>query len=223
MTKFRFKKTPGNFGLVNHPDNERVIPSDIYEYAKSFRSVYTRSSPLLKPITNLELATYEELHQLYGKAQSLAIQIALSNELLLKAILLGSTTDPGWGHSLKELINKLDDRYVKIIKKHLEENGLKDGAWDKVLEMSALTFKTARYGFKSEGYALDFRTLQLLNEALDDIFNSFVPDWTRLTQEEQGDQERLKKEVDLLFDEEYQRKQATELREWKKVFKETDL
>ncbi|HSW74874.1 MAG TPA: hypothetical protein VLG16_03320 [Candidatus Saccharimonadales bacterium] len=219
MIRYRFKKVPANLGLIKHTKSERITPNDIYEYAKSFRGVYTRSMPLLKKITDPKWANQHEIKQLYGKAQSLAVQIALSNELLLKAILLASTGNFEKEHNLKKLVESLDNRYIAIIKAHLEDNGLKDGHLNKVLDMSAQTFINARYGFESTDYFLDFRTLQLLNEALDDIFNNYVPDWTALTKAEQESKEKLKQEMDLLFDEDYQQEQAKELRAWRKIFK----
>lgn len=220
MAKYRFKKVPGNFGLVKINKSESLTPNDIYRYAKSFRSVYTLSSPILKKFADPKWPTHNELEQLHGKAQSLAVQIAMSNELLLKAILLGSTGELKKGHDLKKLINSLDERYVKIIKEHLEENGLKNNHWDKVLKMSAQVFVSARYGFEPKSYDLDFRTLQLLNEALDDIFNNYLPDWTRLTKAQQENKRRLKKEVDLIFDEDYQKEQAELLKAWNKALKD---
>jgi HEPN domain-containing protein len=199
MTKYRFKKVPANLGLVKLNGNKRLVPNDIYEYAKSFRSVFMRSMPLLKQIANLQWATQEEITQLYGKAQSLAVQIAMSNELLLKAILFASIGKLKHGHNLKELINSLDKKHVEIIKAHLRANGLKADKWDKVLDMSALTYLDARYGFEGKEYVLDFRTLQLLNEVLDDIFNNFVPDWKSLTYKEQNDHALLKKKTDLIL------------------------
>lgn len=102
-----------------------------------------------------------------------------------------------------------------MIKKHLEDNDLKDGHWENVLDMSAETFVIARYGFEKGPYDLDFRTLLLLNEALDDIFNNYVPDWTALTVAQQRDKVSLSKEVDLLFDEDYQREQTVQARLWR--------
>lgn len=220
MAKFRFKKVPANLGLVKHTEKERLIPADIYEYAKSFRSVYTRSMPMLKEIADPKWASQQEIKQLYGKPQSLAVQIALSNELLLKAILLGSTGEIIKEHNLKKLINNLDARYINLIKQHLKENGLKEGRWNKVLNMSAQTFVDTRYGFEGKAYDIDFVTHQLLNEALDDIFSNYLPDWTRLTQIQQENKERLKKEVDLIFDEDYQKEQAEEQKQWRKAFRE---
>lgn len=220
MTKYRFKKVPANFGLIKHNKSEHLIPDDIYEYAKSFRSVYTRSMSILKKIADIEWASQQEISQLYGKAQSLAVQIAMSNELLLKAILMGSTGEFSREHNLKKLINSLDQRYVDMIKKHLEDNGLKEGSWNKVLNMSAQTFVSARYGFEDKDYVLDFQTLQLLNEALDDIFNNYLPDWAALTKTQQENKERLKKQIDLIFDEDYQKEQAEQRRLWRKAFKD---
>lgn len=219
MTKYRFKKVPADLGLVKLNSSERLIPDDIYEYAQAFRSVYTRSMPILEKIADLKWATHQEIMQLYGKAQSLAVQIAISNELLLKAILLGSTGELSKGHDLRKLINTLDKRYINLIKEHLKGNGLNDGNWDKVLKMSAQTFVAARYGFEGKEYVLDFRTLQLLNEALDDIFNNYLPNWAALTEVQQENAERLKKEVDLIFDEDYQKEQAEERKLWQKAFK----
>lgn len=220
MTKYRFTKVPGNFGLVKINKSESLIPNDIYRYAKAFRSVYTRSMPMLKQIDDPEWATQQEIEQLHGPAQSLAVQIAMSNELLLKAILLGSTGELRKGHDLKKLVNSLDERYIKIIKEHLKENDLIDDHWNKVLKMSAQIFVSARYGFEPIDYALDFRTLELLNEALDDIFNNYLPDWTTLTKIEQENKERLKKEVDLIFDEDYQKEQAEQWKLWSKALKD---
>lgn len=220
MTKYRFKKVPANLGLVKLNRKEQLIPNDIYEYAKAFRGVYTRSMPMLKKITDPKWATQQEITQLYGKAQSLAVQIAMSNELLLKAILLGSTGEFSREHNLKKLVISLDKRYLEIIKKHFKDNGLKDDKWNKVLNMSAQTFVTARYGFEGKDYVLDFVTLQLLNEALDDIFNNYLPDWTALTKAQQENKKRLKKEVDLIFDEDYQKEQAEQWKLWQKALKE---
>jgi hypothetical protein len=220
MAKYRFKKVPGNIGRVKHSEKKWLVPNDIYEYAKSFRSVYTRSMPILKSISDINWPKYNEIRQLHdGKAQSLAVQIAVSNELLLKAILLGSAGEFSQGHNLKRLINRLDKRYVDIIKEHFKDNGLKEGHWNRVLDMSAQTFITARYGFEGKEYELDFRTLQLLNEVLDDIFNNYLPDWTALTKAQQENKERLKKEVDLIFDEDYQKEQAEQLKAWRKMIK----
>lgn len=208
MPKRLFKKVPGNLGLVKINGSDRIIPNNIYEYAKAFRSVYTRSMPIIEKIADPKSVTLKEINQLHGKAQSLAVQIAVSNELLLKAILLGSKGKLYKGHNLQALIDRLDKRHIDIIKKHLNDNGLKDGRWNKVLDMSAQTFVTARYGFEDKDYSLDFLTLQLLNEALDDIFNNYTPDWTTLTKAQQENKKRLKKEVDLIFDEDYQKNQA---------------
>lgn len=221
MTFYKFKKLPANFGQIklNH-SNGSLIPSDIYEYAKAFRNVYTRSAPMLKAFADPDWAQHQEVKQLYGKAQSLAVQIAMSDELLLKAILLGSTGRFSKEHNLKKLVDSLDTRYQDIIKKHFKDNGLNDGKWDKVLDMSAQTFIDARYGFEVKDYVLDFMTLQLLNEALDDIFNNYLPDWTRLTKAQQEDKEILKKEVDLIFDEDYQKEQAEQWKFWRKAMKD---
>jgi hypothetical protein len=221
MTFYKFKKVPGNLGQVklNHSTGS-VTPNDIYEYAKAFRNVYTRSVPILKAFADPDLVTHNEVEQLNGKAQSLAVQIAMSNELLLKAILLGSSGKIIEKHNLQELVSSLDTRYQDIIKNHFKDNGLSDGKWDKVLNMSALTFIDARYGFESKDYVLDFRTLQLLNESLDNIFNNYLPDWTTLTKAEQENKVRLKKEVDLIFDEDYQKEQAESLKLWRKELKD---
>jgi len=143
----------------------------------------------------------------------------VSNELLLKAILLGSVGQFNKEHSLSSLVGSLDIRYQDIIKKHLKENGLKDDRWDEVLNISAETFVDARYGFENKDYSLDFLTLQLLNEALDDIFNNYLPDWTSLTKAQQKNKARLKKEVDLMFDKDYQKEQAEKWKVWRKAFK----
>lgn len=220
MTYYKFKKLPANFGQIKLNKSDSLIPSDIYEYAKSFRDVYTRSAPILKKIADPNWAGHQEIKQLYGKAQSLAVQIAMSNELLLKAILLGSTGKFSKEHNLKKLVNSLDTRYQDIIKIHFKENGLVDGKWDKVINMSAQTFIDARYGFEGKDYVLDFMTLQLLNESLDNIFNNYLPDWTALTKAQQENEARLKKEVDLIFDEDYQKEQAEELKLWCKALKD---
>ncbi|MBP6041855.1 HEPN domain-containing protein [Candidatus Saccharibacteria bacterium] len=221
MTYYKFKKLPANFGQIklNH-SNATLIPSDIYEYAKAFRNVYTRSAPILKAFCDPDWPQHQEIKQLYGKAQSLAVQIAMSNELLLKAILLGSTGKFSKEHNLRRLVGGLDARYQDIIKKHFKDNGLNDGKWNKVLNMSAQTFVDARYGFESKDYYLDFPTLQLLNEALDNIFNNYLPDWTALLESQEENKAKLKKELDLIFDEDYQKKLAKELKLLRRVFKD---
>jgi hypothetical protein len=175
---------------------------------------------MLKKIVDPNSAEGHEIEQLHGKVQSLAVQIAISSELLLKAILLGSTGRLIKGHNLKRLVESLDERYQEIIKAHFKENGLKDGKWDEVLDVSAQTFVDARYGFEGKEYVLEFRTLQLLNEALDNIYNNYLPNWLALTKEEQKDEDRLKKEVDLIFDEDYQKQQAEERKMWNKALKD---
>jgi len=219
MSKFRFKKVPANIGLIKHKGSEGVSPQSIYDYATSFRSVYTRSMPLLKKFDDPSWPSHQETTQLYGKAQSLGVQIALSNELLLKAILLASSGEFTKEHNLKKLLNNLDSRYIEIIKQHLISNGLIKEKWNKVLDMSALTFIDARYGFEGKDYVLDFRTQQLLNEVLDDIYNNYIPDWTNLTKKQQADTATLEKEVNLLFDEDYQKDKAKELKMWRKFLK----
>lgn len=218
MSRYKFKKLPANFGRIKINKGESLIPNDIYEYANAFRGVYTRSAPILKKIADPKWAEHQEIKQMCGKAQSLAVQIAMSNELLLKAILLGSTGEFSKEHNLKKLVNSLDKRYQEIIKKHLKDNGLKDGHWDKILNMSAQTFVTARYGFEGKGYVLDFMTLQFLNEVLDYIYNNKLPKWEDLDKKIQKNKELIKKEVDLIFDKDYQEEMARQSKYFSKEF-----
>ena len=199
MTSYRFKKLPADLRRIVVGNRASLIPSDIYEYAKSFRSVYTRATPILKKIGNLESATHEEVIQLHGKAQSLAVQIALSNELLIKAVLLGSKGEYTETHNLKQLIDSLDNRYKNLIEKHLQDNGLKAGRLDSVIEKSSIIFIDVRYGFEGKEYTLDFLTLQLLNEVLDDIYRNYLPDWLSLTRQQKEDKEHLQSIVDEIF------------------------
>jgi hypothetical protein len=214
VARFKFKTVPANIGIL-----ENISPSSIYDYATSFRSVYTRSMSIVKKFNDPSWPNHEEITQLYGKVQSLAVQIALSNELLIKAILLATTGTFSKEHNLKKLVNSLDNRYIEIIKHYLEKNGLKKNKWDEVLNISALTFVDARYGFEGKSYAIDFRTHQLLNEVLDDIYNNSIPDWTKMTKDQQADVSYLKKEIDLIFDVDYQKEQARQLRLWQKILK----
>ena len=211
MKYYKFKKLPANFGKVKLYKTESLMPSDIYEYAKAFRSIYTRTAPMLKPIDSSESATEEEIGQFYGKVQSLAVQISISNELLLKSVLLGSSGRYTMTHSLEELFYELDERHQSIITEHMVHNGLNDGKWATVLGYSADTFVNARYGFQGKDYVVDFRTLQLFNEALDNIINNYTPDWTVLTRSQQKDKEVLKGELDLIFDETYQKERKNTL------------
>lgn len=213
MSSYKFKKVPANFRQVRVSAISKVLPSDIYNYAKSFRSVYTRSMPLLKPIADPSWGgTHNDVKQFYeGKAQALATQIAFSNELLLKAILLGSTGEFVATHNLRQLFNCLDSRYQDIIGQYLEDNGLKKDKLKKVLDVSANTFVNARYGF-DKNHTLDFMTLQLLNEVLDIIFNNYTPDWTKLTDIQQQSQEKIKELVDLVFDPKNQKEIAEQNR-----------
>lgn len=220
MAHYKFKKIPAGIGLVRLHKRESLLPDHIYEYAKSFRNIYTRSAPILRKILDPERASTEEVRQLHGKAQSLAVQLAISNELLLKAILLGSTGKLIKGHNLEEFVNRLDSRYQDMIKGYFKNNGLKDDRWHKVLNTSAEIFVTARYGFEGKDYILDFMTLQLLNESLDDIYNNYLPDWTRLTKSQQKDEKILKQEVDLIFDQDHQKEQSRLLRLWRKIIKD---
>lgn len=199
MNKFRFTEVAANIGVVQIQERTSILPTNIYEYSKAFREVYMLSMPILKEIANIEHASYSEILQLHGKAQSLAVQISVSNELLLKAILLGCTGKTVTGHSLKKLLNKLDPRLIDYIKMHLLDYGLKPDSWDDVIEKSDLTFITARYGFEGKSYTLDFITLQLLNEALDDIFNRYVPDWTLLSKEEQKSETILMSKFEVMI------------------------
>lgn len=52
MTAYKFKKLPANLGQIKINKSDSLIPSDIYEYAKAFRSVYTRSMPILEELKN---------------------------------------------------------------------------------------------------------------------------------------------------------------------------
>lgn len=213
-----FNKLPGQHGQIKMGINLSILPNEIYEYAVAYRNVYTRSVPMLKKAKDPNGPEHQDLNQYFGKTQALAAQIAFSNELLLKAILWGSSRTIPKEHNLKKLINNLDERYIAIIKEHLENNGLKTGKWEKVLNKSANIFTIARYGFDNGKYVIDFKTLQLLNEALDYIFNNKLPDWTNLNKVEQENKERLKAEVDKIFDRNYQKEQRKLQRFWGKVF-----
>lgn len=215
-----FNKVPAQNGQIKLGKMNHILPRDIYDYALAYRNVYTRSMPMLKRIKDPKWAEQHEIRQFYGKAQALAAQIAFSNELLLKAILWGSSRTYPKEHNLKKLINSLDKRYIEIIKKHLVSNGLKSGRWNNVLDITADTFIVSRYGFDNGNYTLDFLTLQLLNEALDYIYNNKLPDWTTLTENEQKDRKHLQAEVDKIFDEKYQKEQRKLWRLWNKVFDE---
>ncbi len=68
MANFRFNKLPANFGQIKINRDESLIPDDIYEYAKAFRSIYIRSTPVLKKITDPKMAAQQEIKQLHGKA-----------------------------------------------------------------------------------------------------------------------------------------------------------
>jgi len=215
-----FSKLPAQHGQIKMGENLHILPNDIYEYAVAYRNIYTRSMPILKNIKDPKWAEQHELKQYHGKAQVLVAQIAFSNELLLKAILWGSSRNLPKEHNLKRLINNLDERYVAIIREHLEKNGLKSDKWEKVLNTSANIFTISRYGFDNGEYAIDFLTLQLLNEALDYIFNNKLPDWSSLDKVGQENRKRLKAEVDKIFDEKYQREQRKLQREWQNLFDE---
>jgi len=206
-----FNKLPAGYSQIQmKSDAVPVLPGDIYRYAVAYRDVYTYSMRLLKKVESTSIiTTNHEMQQLNGNAQAIATQIALSNELLLKAILLGSTLKFPRIHDLKKLIKKLDDRYVEIIRSHLEKNGLKNNKWESVLKYSDRIFIVARYGFNEKNYIIDFMTLQLLNEALEYIFCNKLPDWDSLREVEQNNRKRLKEEVDKVFDEKYQKEQLS--------------
>lgn len=202
----KFRKLPGGYGQVKIQGQENVYPLDIYNYAVAFRKIYTRSAPILKPIADKVWgATHDGSVQFYdGSAQALATQIAFSDELMMKAIILGSTGELGETtkiHSLKSLFSDfLDERYQKIIISYLEKNGLSQGKLEDVLDTSSRIFIDARYGFdKKDEYTLDFITLQLLNEVLCKIFTRYVPDWTMMTKSQQRDVDFIKQKTDSIL------------------------
>lgn len=142
----------------------------------------------------------------------------ISNELLLKSIILGSTGKSKTGHGLRDLVRGLDPRYVKYIKAHLIENGLKENSWNNVLRISDKIFTSARYGYEDKTYKIDFLTLQLLHEALDDIYHFMLPNWDEvrsiLEKADNDVNSKIKEQVDLIFDEEYQANLRKILKEW---------
>lgn len=147
---YRFQDLPAYAAVhVNH-SKQNTSPSDIYELAVTFRDVYEKAKPLSQKVSAPEgfPLSVDEWRLLYAVPQALIVQLALSNELLLKAILLGSTGILVQGHSLKDLISELDIRYADHIKKHLMANGLKPASWDSVMKASDKIFVTARYGYE---------------------------------------------------------------------------
>jgi hypothetical protein len=150
-----------------------VIPDDIYEQAIAFRDIYIISKPLSKKVSvpkGYPLPASEKKF-VYSIPQALATQIAFSNELLLKAILLTCTNRMFKGHELGKLLKELDPRYITLIKEYLYANGLKLDAWQNVMKSSNNIYKVARYGYEGSNFKIDLKTLQLLNEVLDDIYN----------------------------------------------------
>ena len=219
---YRFIDIPA-YAAVSINNEKNVTPDNIYEQAVAFRGIYEKSKPLSKKVSvpNGFPIPVDEWRLIHNIPQSLVVQLALSNELLLKAVLLGSTGKLETGHSLKSLINKLDRRYVKYIKQHLINNNLSDGKWDNVIKSSDKIFITARYGYEVGNYKIDFMTLQLINEALDDIYNNKLPVWwdiKEILDKDNKKNEEIKRQVDLIFDEKYQAQQKLELEEFEKVF-----
>lgn len=225
---YRFKKLPA-YGVlnINHTSNT-ITPNDIYAYAVAFRDVYEKSKPLSKKVSvpgGYPLPV-DDWKFVYSIPQALVVQLALSNELLLKAVLLGSTGKLERGHGMKALLSKLDPRYRNYIEKHLVDNGLKPGKWSEVIKSSDNIFVTARYGYENGGYKVDFLTLQLINEALDDIFNFKLPDWSNVKEiVDKGASSvntEIKERIDLIFDEKYQKWLKGELEEFERIFNAED-
>lgn len=225
---YRFRSLPAYGGInINHKSNI-TTPNDIYAYAVAFREVYEKSKLLSKKVS--VPAGYplpiEDWKFVYSVPQALVVQLALSNELLLKAVILGSTGNLERGHSVSGLLSKLDVRYRNYIEKHLSENGLKSGKWSDVIKASDQIFVTARYGYERGGYKVDFMTLQLINEALDDIFNTKLPDWITIKEiidnRNTAVQAEIKEQVDLIFNEKYQQQLQKELEEFERIFNEED-
>lgn len=223
---YRFRKFPA-YGviIINHKSNT-ITPDDVYSYAIAFRDVYEKSKILSQKVSvpgGYPLPV-EEWKFVYSIPQALVVQLALSNELLLKAVLLGSTGRMHRGHKMSGLMSKLDIRYRNLIEKHLMDNGLKPGKWSEVIRASDNIFVTARYGYESGGYKVDFISLQLINEALDDIFNTKLPEWTSFKEvidsSISAQDTELKKQVDLIFDEKYQKQLREELIEFERIFNE---
>lgn len=221
---YRFHNLPAYAAVHVDHRGQNTSPSDIYELAVAFRDVYERAKSLSQKVSVAEGSplSVDEWRLLYAVPQALIVQLALSNELLLKAILLGSKDVLVHGHSLKGLMSELDVRYVDYIKKYLMANGLKPASWDLVMEASDKIFVTARYGYEQGSYKVDFMTLQLLNESLDDIYHNLLPNWyavLRIKEEDTTDfQEAMKNQIDQIFDPDYQRQVEKELAEWQKLF-----
>ena len=106
------------------------------------------------------------------------------------------------------------------------DNGLKPGKWSEVIKSSDNIFVTARYGYENGGYKVDFLTLQLINEALDDIFNFKLPDWSNIKEiVDKGASAvntEIKERIDLIFDEKYQKWFKGELEEFERIFNAED-
>lgn len=106
------------------------------------------------------------------------------------------------------------------------DNGLKPGEWSEVIKSSDNIFVTARYGYQNGGYKVDFLTLQLINEALDDIFNFKLPDWSNVKEiVDKGASSvntEIKERIDLIFDEKYQKWLKGELEEFERIFNAED-
>lgn len=221
---YRFTKIPA-YASIKVSSGRRITPDKIYDQAIAFRKVYLQSIRLSKKVKDQDSPIRtEEWGLIYSIPQALVTQIAFSNELLLKAIVLGSTGKQVSGHSLRRLVQCLDKRYIDYIKNHLFENGLKKDSWINVLKISDRIFETARYGYEDKDYKIDFMTLQLLHEALDDIYHFMLPDWDDIRniidEADINMSSKIHKQVDLIFDEEYQEKLRKELKEWDDAFKD---
>lgn len=216
---YKFIDIPA-YAAVNIDNNNNVTPDKIYEQAVAFRNIYEKLKPLSKKVSvsNGDPIPASEWKLIHNIPQVLIVQLALSNELLLKAVLFGSTGRLEMGHSLISLIDKLDKRYEKYIKQHLEDNGLVRGRWGDVIKASDKVFVTARYGYENGSYKIDFMTLQLINEALDFIYNKMLPTWGDIEKiidrEDKNTVKEINHLIDLEFDEEYQAQLKIELEEF---------
>lgn len=215
---YRFTKIPA-YTAIKVSGGRPITPEKIYDQAVAFRKVYLQSIRLSKRVKDEDSPIRtDEWGLIYSLPQALVTQIAFSNELILKAIILGSTGKIKTGHGLRSLIKGLDPRYVEYIKAHLIENGLKEDSWDNVLEISDQIFTSARYGYEDKSYKIDFLTLQLLHEALDDIYHFMLPNWgeiQRILEKAEDDLDhKIKEQGDLIFDEDYQANLQKILKEW---------
>lgn len=203
---FRFKNNLIHDELNININWEDLTPREIYKHAVEFRSAYVTLYATMGAPNNPSSPASEDQRLVTSLPQVVYINLAFSNELMLKAIILGGTGKSARGHNIKTLINELNPRYQKIIKDHLVSQGFGDEKWKRILKDSEEIYTKARYGYEDGEYNLHFKAMQHINESLDDIFNFLLPDYRTIENIAETNAKNtdavIKEHIDWIFSEE---------------------